>query len=64
MKIKDLKGIAYSSYGSMQMAVLYDYSTQKDVALGTVDYIIKEFGDLELIRLQAQEHRLVLGVKM
>lgn len=64
MKIKDLKGIAYSSPGSMQVAVLYNYSTQKAVALGSIEYIIKEFGDLELIRLQAQDHGLVLEVKM
>lgn len=64
MKIGDLKGIAYSSHGDIQMAVVYDYNKQKDIALGAVEYIMKEFGNLECTRLQAYEHRLIFEVRL
>lgn len=64
MKIGDLKDIAYSSHGDIQMAVVYDYNKQKDIALGSVEYVMKEFGDLNLTRLQAYEHRLVFEVRL
>lgn len=64
MQIKDLKGIAYSSHGDLQMAVLYDYNTQKDVSAGTVEHIISNYGELELTRLQAYEHSLIFEVRL
>lgn len=64
MKIKDLAGIAYSTHGDLQMAVLYNYNTQKDVATGTVEHIISNYGELELTRLQAYEHSLIFEVRV
>ena len=64
MKIKDLKGIAYSSHGCVQMAVLYNYNTQKDLDSGSVDYIIKNYGELELTRIQAYNDQLILEVRV
>ena len=65
MKIKDLKGIAYSVHGLLQWAVLYDYTSQTDIVSGcTVDHIIKEYGELELTRIQAVNDELVLEVRL
>ena len=65
MKIKDLKGIAYSSHGCMQFAVLYNYNSQVDIENGcTVDYLIQEYGELELHRIQAVDDMLVLEVRV
>lgn len=64
MKIKDLKDVAYSVHGYTQMAVLYNQSTQMDVATGSVDYIIKEYGEWELTRLQAHNGLLILEVRL
>lgn len=63
MQIKDLKSIAYSSHGCVQMAVLYNYNTQKDLDSGSIDYIIKNYGDLELTRIQACNDQLILEVR-
>ena len=64
MLIKDLKSVAYSTHGDIQMAVLYDYNAQRVVASGSIDYIIKEYGSLTLHRLQAYKDDLVLEVRM
>ena len=63
MKIKDLKDVAYSTHGYVQWAVLYSQSKQEDVEHATVDHIIKEYGDLELVRLVAAGDQLVLEVQ-
>ena len=63
MKIKDLKSVAYSNHGNIQWAVVYDYNSQKDLMHGSVECVIKEYGDLELTRIQACEDLLVLEVR-
>lgn len=62
MKIKDLRGIAYSTHGDVQWAVLYSQTRQCDEQHATVDYIIKEYGELDLVRLRACGSYLVLEV--
>lgn len=65
MKIKDLKGIAYSNHGCVQSAVLYDYNSQNGIENGcTVDYLIENYGELELHRIQAVDDLLVLEVRV
>lgn len=65
MRIKDLKGIAYSNHGLIQMAALYDYNSQRTVTDDcTVDYIIEHYGDLELFRIQADDDYLILEVRL
>lgn len=62
MKIKYLKNYCFSTHGDLQMAVLYDYTSQKVVDTGTVDGIIERHGELELTRIQACNNDLVLEV--
>ena len=64
MKIKDLKGICYSSHGLVQMAVVWNYNTQQDIVEGSIEHIIAECGDLEIIRLMAHHGLIVLEVKV
>lgn len=65
MKIKDLKDLAYSSHGDLQMAVLYDYNSQRDIVSGcTIEHIVKNYGDLELTRIQAYQNDLILEVRL
>lgn len=64
MKIKDLKGLCYSSHGLVQMAVLYDYNSQRDVSEGSIEHIISNYGELELTRLQAAHGLIVLEVRL
>ena len=64
MKIKELKGIAYSSHGDPQMSELYDYTSQTVVARDcTIDYIVEHYGDLKLTRIQAYKDILILEVR-
>ena len=62
MKIKDLKSVVYSSYGMLQMAIVYDYSAQIYVFNGTIEGAIKNYGECELTRIQADQDALVLEV--
>ena len=64
LKIKDLKAVCYSSHGRVQMVIVWDCVSRKDVALGAIEYVIKEFGELEIIRLLADENRLILEVRL
>ena len=64
MKIRDLKPVAYSSHGDIQWAVVYDYNSQRNLIHGSVECVIKEYGECELTRLQAQQDLLVLEVKL
>lgn len=64
MKIKELKGLCFSNHGLVQMAVLYNYNTQMDVATGSIEYIIRDYGEWELTRIQAHNSLLVLEVRL
>ena len=64
MKIKDLKSVAYSSHGLIQMAIVYDYNIQHDIFCGSIEGAIKQYGECELTRLQADQGYLVLEVRL
>ena len=64
MKLKDLAVVLRSSTGAMQEAVVYDLDTNQDLASGcSVDYAVKHYGDMELDRITAYGHSLVLSVR-
>lgn len=63
MQIKDLKSILYSTTGNVQFAVVYDSKTFTDIIDGcSIDYAVKEYGDYELKRIQADGNKLVLTI--
>ena len=45
MKLKSLKSVLHSEVGFIQMAILYDWRAREDVALGSVDYMVKNYGE-------------------
>ena len=51
MKLKELNSILCSNAGSIQMALIYDLDNNKDLARGTIEYAIKEYGDKEVVRI-------------
>jgi hypothetical protein len=64
MKLKDLAPVLRSSTGAMQEAVVYDLDSNQDLASGcSVDYAVKHYGDMELDRITAYGHSLVLSVR-
>ena len=64
MRIKYLKNYCFSTHGDLQMAVLYDYNSQKVIDTGTVDGIIERNGEFELTRIQAHDDELILEVRL
>lgn len=63
MKLKDLESVLYSTRGSVQFAIVYDHEKNIDIANGcSIDYVVKEFGERELKRIEAFENQLLLIV--
>ena len=63
MKLKDLSTVLRSTTGAMQEAIVYDLDIAQDLASGcSVDYAVKHYGDMELERITAYWHCLVLSV--
>ena len=64
MKLRDLKNILYSTTGNVQFAIVYDPDTHTDLENGcSIDYAVKTYGDKEIERIEAYEHKLVLTIK-
>ena len=62
MKLKDLKSVLRSPRGGVQFAILYDSNTCTDIAEASVDYIVENFPEKEVIRIEAFEHQLIITV--
>lgn len=63
MKLKDLSPVLRSTTGAMQEAVVHDLDSAQDLAAGcSVDYAVKHYGEMELDRITAYGHCLVLSV--
>lgn len=62
MKLNELKTILRSARGSIQFAILYDSRTNKDIATGSIDYIVKNYGDKEAKRIEAFENQLLITI--
>lgn len=62
MKLNDLKTILYSSRDNLQFAILYDIKTNEDIEKGAIDYIVANYGEKEVIRIEAIKNNLVITV--
>lgn len=63
MKLKSLSTVLYSSRGSIQSAIVYDLSANKDLEHGcSVDYAVKHYGDSEVKQIQADNNYLVITI--
>ena len=62
MKLAELSSILYSTRGYTQLAIIYDEKTASDLVTGTVDILIKEYGDKEVKQIQAFENQLIITI--
>lgn len=62
MTLKQLKTILYSSRGSIQFAIIYDSKTNADIATGSIDYIVENYGDKEVKHIEASENQLLITI--
>lgn len=53
MKLKELKSILHSNTGQIQMAIVYDIDNNKDLASGSIEYAMKEYGEMEVNRISS-----------
>ena len=60
MKLKDLSPILWSQRTAIQNAILYNRATDKDEMVATIDYMVANYPEVNIIRIQAQDSFLVL----
>ena len=66
MKIKDLKGICFSSLGGfIQFADLYKASDSKTPLIEgrTIEYIIDNYPEAEIVRIMGIDNKLLIAIK-
>lgn len=62
-KLCELKDILCSGRGSIQMAIVYDTETNKDIEVDcSIDYAVLEYGNREVKRIQADNGYLVISI--
>ncbi len=65
MKLKDLKGIIYSDRDGVEMVIVYNANTFKDIENScSIEYAIKEYGDYEVKRITHEYGCFVVGIVM
>ena len=64
MKINELKSVLYSRVGDIQSVIIYSRTEHKEIKKGcSAEYAIKNYGDKELLRIQADNNRIVLTIE-
>jgi len=64
MKIKDLKGIAYSQLGGfIQFVKLFDWNDGHEICNPTIEYVLSKYPKAEVTRLLAQGDELYIYIK-
>lgn len=63
MKLNELKSVLKSQTGNIQMAILWNWNTGKDMAEGSVDYIVSNYGDSNVVRISAYEDKLIISAE-
>lgn len=63
MKLKSLAKVLRSPRGAIQMGVLYNRTLNKDIATGSVEYLVQTYGPLEVEQVQADGDKIVITVK-
>ena len=62
MKLKELKTVLSSNRGCIQLAILFDSKTNSDIENASIDYIVENHGDKDVIRIEAFENQLIVTV--
>lgn len=64
MKVNELKGVLFSRVGDIQSVIIYSITEHKDIRNGcSAEYAIKNYGEKELLRIQAYNDKIVLIIK-
>ena len=63
IRLKDLKSILYSTRGNIQSAVVYDSEKNVDIVDGcSIDYVVKEYSESIVKRIEASNNQLIIIV--
>lgn len=64
MKVNELKSVLFSSIDNIQSVIIYSGTEHKEIINGcSAEYAIKNYGDKELLRIQADNNSIVLTIK-
>lgn len=64
MKLNELKGVLTSSMDKIQSAIIFSITERKDIVSGcSVEYAIKNYGEKELLQIQADNDSIVLTIE-
>lgn len=64
MKVNELKGVLFSSIGYIQSVIIYSRTEHKEIINGcSAEYAIKNYGEKELLRIQAANNSIVLIIE-
>ena len=62
MKLKDLKEILESPEGDVTFGVLYNKAQHETLDEGSVDYLIQEYGESDVVRIYASSGLLIIAI--
>lgn len=62
MKLNELKSILFSITGTILWCIVYDTGIQSDVAKGSAEYVIKNYGEHTIKRIYPFEGYLIIEI--
>lgn len=60
MKLKELRSVLHSTRGGIQMAILYNRAQDKDIVIGSVEYIVENYPEAEVDQLSASQDYIII----
>lgn len=64
MRLEELKSVLYSIIDEVQWVIVYSGTERKDIINAcSAEYAIKNYGEKELLRIQAYNDKIVLIIK-
>lgn len=60
MKLKELRSALRSTRGGIQMAILYNRAQDKDIVIGSVEYIVENYPETEVDQLSASQDYIII----
>ncbi len=64
MKLNELKNVLFSRVGDIQSVIIYSRTEHKEIKNGcSAEYAIKNYGEKELLRIQAANNSIVLIIE-
>ena len=62
MKLKELHTVLYSTRDGIQLAIVYDSAKNEDISRGSVEYVVRMYGEREVKRIEAYDDDLVITI--